>query len=170
MNSAAEDSGNLVDGGAHPDQYRFYAVAGTPHVSDPLVPLFSNQTTPASWIPALRAHFLQAHRWVRNRVAPPPSSGVDDGPHLPFVASARPCSTGFLGSYDNVKTITELGFASHQAYAKAFNAAVDAYARAGSILSDEASEMMRRARLCPPLTYTETYRDHYGRFVALTPC
>ena len=77
---------------------------------------------------------------------------------------------GFLGSYNNVKTITELGFASHQAYAKAFNAAVDAYARAGSILSDEASEMRRRARLCPPLTYTETYRDHYGRFVALTPC
>jgi hypothetical protein len=47
---------------------------------------------------------------------------------------------------------------------------VEAYARAGSILRDEASEMMRRASLCPPLTYTETYRDHYGRFVALTPC
>jgi Alpha/beta hydrolase domain len=171
VNSAAEDSGNLVDSGAHPDQYRFYAVAGTPHVSDPLVPLFSNQTTPASWIPALRAHFLQAHRWVRNRVAPPPSSGVDDGPRLPFVALGEAVyHPGFLGSYDNVKTITELGFASHRAYAKAFNAAVDAYARAGSILSDEASEMRRRASLCPPLTYTETYRDHYERFVAIAPC
>jgi hypothetical protein len=38
------------------------------------------QTAPASWIPALRAHFLQAHRWVRNRLAPPPSSTVDHGP------------------------------------------------------------------------------------------
>jgi hypothetical protein len=171
VNSAADDSGNLVDSGAHPDQYRFYAVAGTPHVSDPLVPLFSNQTTPASWIPALRAHFLQAHRWVRNRVAPPPSSGVDDGPRLPFVALGEAeYHPGFLGSYDNVKTTTELGFASHRAYAKAFSTAVDAYARAGSILPDEASEMRRRASLCPPLTYTETYRDHYGRFVALTPC
>jgi hypothetical protein len=171
VNSGAEDSGNLVDSGAHPDQYRFYAVAGTPHVSDPLVPLFSNQTTPASWIPALRAQFLQAHRWVRNRVAPPPSSGVDDGPHLPFVALGEAVfHPGFLGSYDNVKTITELGFASHRAYAKVFNAAVDAYARAGSILSDEASEMRRRASLCPPLTYTETYRDHYERFVAIAPC
>ncbi len=171
VNSAADDSSNLIDSGAHPDQYRFYAVAGTPHVSDPLVPLFSNQTTPASWIPALRAHFLQAHRWVRNRVAPPPSSGVDDGPRLPFVELGEAVfHSGFLGSYDNVKTINQLGFGTHRAYAKAFNAAVDAYARAGSILPDEASEMMRRASLCPPLTYTETYRDHYGRFVALTPC
>lgn len=171
VNSAAEDSGNLVDSGAHPDQYRFYAVAGTPHVSDPLVPLFSNQTTPASWIPALRAHFLQAHRWVRNRVAPPPSSGVDDGPRLPFVALGEAVfHPGFLGSYDNVKTIIQLGFSTHRAYAKGFSAAVDAYARAGSILPDEAAEMMRRASLCPPLTYTETYRDHYERFVAIAPC
>jgi hypothetical protein len=171
VNSASEDSGNLVDSGAHPDQYRFYAVAGTPHVSDPLVPLFSNQTTPASWIPALRAHFLQAHRWVRNRVAPPPSSTVEDGPRLPFIELGEAVfHTGFLGSYDNVKTTAELGFPTHRAYTKAFNAAVDAYARAGSILPEEASEMMRRASLCPPLTYTETYRDHYGRFVALTPC
>jgi hypothetical protein len=171
VNSASEDSSNLVDSGAHPDQYRFYAVAGTPHVSDPLVPLFSNETTPASWIPALRAHFLQAHRWVRNRVAPPPSSGVDDGPRLPFVELGEAVfHPGFLGSYDHVKTIIQLGFATHRAYAKAFNAAVDAYARAGSILPDEASEMMRRASLCPPLTYTETYRDHYARFVAITPC
>jgi hypothetical protein len=171
VNSAADDSSNLIDSGAHPDQYRFYAVAGTPHVSDPLRPLFSNETTPASWIPALRAHFLQAHRWVRNRVAPPPSSTVDHGPRLPFVELGEAVfHTGFLGSYDNVKTITQLGFATHRAYTKAFNTAVDAYARAGSILPDEASEMMRRASLCPPLTYTETYRDHYGRFVALTPC
>jgi hypothetical protein len=171
VNSATEDSGNLIDSGAHPDQYRFYAVAGTPHVSDPLVPLFSNQTTPASWIPALRAHFLQAHRWVRNQVAPPPSSGVDDGPRLPFVELGEAVfHPGFLGSYDNVKTINQLGFATHRVYAKAFNAAVDAYARAGSILPDEASEMMRRASLCPPLTYTQTYRDHYARFVAITPC
>jgi Alpha/beta hydrolase domain len=171
VNSAADDSSNLIDSGAHPDQYRFYAVAGTPHVSDPLRPLFSNETTPASWIPALRAHFLQAHRWVRNRVAPLPSSGVDDGPHLPFVELGEAVfHPGFLGSYDNVKTIDQLGFATHRAYTKAFNTAVDAYARAGSILPDEASEMRRRASLCPPLTYTETYRDHYGRFVVLTPC
>ena len=171
VNSAAEDSGNLVDSGAHPDQYRFYAVAGTPHVSDPLVPFFSNHTTPASWIPAVRAHFLQANRWVRNRVAPPPSRGIDDGPHLPFVALGEAVfHPGFLGSYDNVRTITELGFGTHRAYLQAFNAAVDTYVRSGAISRDEARDMKLRASLCPPLTYTETYRDHYDRFVALTPC
>lgn len=172
VNSAAEDSANLVAGGAHPDRYRFYAVAGTPHVADPLVPLFSNRTTPASWLPALRAHFLQAHRWVRNGVAPPASSAVgDDVPGLPFIELGEATfRTGFLGSYDHVKTVAELGFPTHRAYAKAFNAAVDAHTRAGSISSAEASQMKRRATLCPPLTYTQTYRDHYDRFVAIAPC
>jgi len=172
VNSAAEDPTNLVDGGAHPAQYRFYAVASTPHVSDPLVPLFSNRTTPASWLPALRAHFLQAHRWIRNGVAPPVSRAIDaDVPGLPFVELGEAqFHTGFLGSYEQVKTVTELGFPTHRAYVKAFNAAVDAHTRAGSISSNEASEMKRRANVCPPLTYTQTYRDHYDRFVAITPC
>jgi len=30
--------------------------------------------------------------------------------------------------------------------------------------------MLARAALCAPLTYTETYRDHYDAFVAITPC
>lgn len=172
VNSAADDSTSLVDAGANPGQYRFYAVASTPHVSDPLVPLFSNRTTPASWLPALRAHFLQAHHWVRNGVAPPVSRAIDDDvPGLPFVELGEAqFHTGFLGSYEQVKTVTELGFPTHRAYVKAFNAAVDAHTRAGSILSNEASEMKRRANLCAPLTYTQTYRDHYDRFVAITPC
>lgn len=172
VNSATEDSTNLLGGDANQDRYRFYAVAGTPHVSDPLVPFFSNRTTPASWLPALRAHFLQAHRWIRNGVAPPTSSMVDDDVSgLPFVEFGEATfHTGFLGSYDQVKSVTELGFPTHRAYVKAFNAAVDANTRAGSISSDEASEMKRRANLCPPLTYTQTYRDHYDRFVAIRPC
>jgi hypothetical protein len=172
VNSAAEASETLEDTGANPDDYRFYAVAGTPHVPDPLVPLFSNETTPASWIPALRAHFLQAHRWVRQGDPPPPSHAIgDDGPELPIVELGEAgFSTGFLGTYDGVKTITELGFGTHAAYLRAFNAAVDAYAGAGSILRSEASEMKQRAALCPPRTYTETYRDRYAQFVSITAC
>ena len=172
VNSAFESSAGLEDTGANPDRYRFYAVAGTPHVPDPLTPLFSNETTPASWVPALRTHFLQAHRWVRQGDAPPASSAIGgEGPELPIVELGEAVfSTGFLGTYDGVKTVAELGFGSHAAYLRAFGAAVDAYARAGSILRADASEMKQRAALCPPLTYTATYRDHYADFVAITTC
>jgi hypothetical protein len=172
VNSAAEASDALEDTGANPDDYRFYAVAGTPHVPDPLVPLFSNETTPASWTPALRAHFLQAHRWVRQGDPPAPSSAIgDDGAELPIVELGEAVfSTGFLGTYDAVKTIAGLGFGNHAAYLRAFNGAVDRYATAGSLLRSDASEMKQRAALCPPLTYTETYRDHYAQFVSITAC
>ena len=29
--------------------------------------------------------------------------------------------------------------------------------------------MRNRAQLCPPLTFTETYRDHYDDFVSTQP-
>ena len=67
-------STDLVDRGGVPGQYRFYAVAGTPHLSDPLAPHPANSTTPASWQPALRAHFLQGDKWVRAGKAPVPST------------------------------------------------------------------------------------------------
>ena len=74
----SEDEGtsaNLVDRGIARRQYRFYAVAGTAHVFDPLiVPFFSNGTSPASYQPELRAHFLQGDLWVRQDKAPPPST------------------------------------------------------------------------------------------------
>jgi hypothetical protein len=67
VNSEAEDSATLLDRGVAPGRYRFYAVAGSPHVPDHLeIPSFATRTTPASWEPALRAHFLQADRWVRH--------------------------------------------------------------------------------------------------------
>jgi hypothetical protein len=64
VNSEAEwfDGRALEDRSATPDHYRFFIVPGTPHVPDPLCPgLFSNESTPASWQPALRAHFLKGH-------------------------------------------------------------------------------------------------------------
>ena len=64
LNSEFDKPGELVDRGVAGNQYRFYAVAGTPHVSDHLeVPSFSSRSTPASFDFALRAHFLQGDRW-----------------------------------------------------------------------------------------------------------
>jgi hypothetical protein len=195
VNSEADAPGNLVDRGVAPNQYRFYAVAGTPHIPDLLdIPFFTRQSTPASWLPALRAHFMQADRWVRKGTPPPVSyhlkmtadnqierdangnaitlnTSGQAVPRLPFIelGEAR-FLTGFTGSYDSVKSVADLGFSSHTAYLKAFKDKVAAYLAAGYIRPEEAAAMRDRAGLCPPLTFTETYRDHYDDFVAIQRC
>ncbi|MGA5065250.1 alpha/beta hydrolase domain-containing protein [Streptomyces exfoliatus] len=199
VNSEADDSTNLTDRGIVTHRYRFYVVAGSPHIPDPLdaplnVPFPVRGTTPASFVPALRAHFLQGHKWVRKGSPPPMSTQLRTAgdntivrdangnaitedrtgrlvPRLPFVelGEAR-FITGFTGSYDNVRTVQQLGFSSHRAYAKAFENKLRDYRKAGFILQQDARDMSRRASLCPPSTFTETYRDHYAEFVAIRPC
>lgn len=195
VESEADVSGNLVDRGVAPNQYRMYAVAGTPHVTDHLeIPSLASESTPASYEPALRAHFLQGDLWVRTGRRPPPSYQFKPSrgnaierdrngnaitvtrsgqrvPRLPFIelGEAR-FITGFTGSYDNVKTIAELGFRTHAAYLTSFSDKLADYAAAGYIRPEEAAAMRARAALCPRLTYTETYRDHYDSFVAITRC
>jgi hypothetical protein len=195
VNSELEGaSTNYVDRGVALNQYRFYAVAGTPHVSDLLVPYFTNETTPASYQPALRAHFLEGDSWVRGGKEPPESTHLktSDGmtvdrdgngnaitvnakgknvPRLPILelGEAR-FVTGFTGSYDNVKTSTALGFKSHDEYLKAFQKKVADYMNAGYMIQEDANAMLSRAALCAPLTYTETYRKYYDNFTAITPC
>lgn len=204
VNSEADDSTTLLDRGVAPKRYRFYVVAGSPHIPDPLdapldLPFPVRRSTPATFVPALRAHFLQGHDWVRRdwerRGSEPPTSTrlrtlngntiardangnavTEDRTgrrvsRLPFIelGEARFIS-GFVGSYQNVRTVEQLGFTSHRAYAKAFAAKVRAYERARYILPEDADVMRRRATLCPPSTFTETYRDHYPEFVAVRPC
>jgi hypothetical protein len=194
VDSEDDSPAGLTDLGTVPDQYRFFVVAGTPHVPDPLdVTFFSNRTTPATYEPALRAHFLQGHRWVQHGPPPPPSTqlrtskgnkidrdangnaiSVDAGgpvPRLPIIeiGEARFIS-GFVGSYDGVKSIQDLGFASHHKYVKALADKLADYVKAGYMINEDATAMRERAALCPPLTFTETYRDHYDAFTAIVPC
>ena len=75
-----------------------------------------------------------------------------------------------LGRYDSVKTIADLGFKSHDEYLKAFEKTLTHYVKAGYMLGEDEDAMRRRAALCPPLTFTETYRDHYDAFTAIVPC
>ncbi|UYQ66368.1 alpha/beta hydrolase domain-containing protein [Streptomyces peucetius] len=199
VNSEADDPANLTDRGIATKRYRFYVVAGSPHIPDPLdapldVPFPVRGSTPASFVPALRAHFLQGHDWVRKGSPPPTSTQLrtlsdetivrdtngnaitEDRkgrrvPRLPFVelGEAR-FLTGFIGSYDNVRTVQQLGFSSHRAYVRTFADRLRDYQRAGFILREDARDMFRRARLCAPSTFTETHRDHYTAFVAIQPC
>ena len=78
--------------------------------------------------------------------------------------------SGFVGSYDGVKSIQDLGFASHHTYVRAFEDKLADYVKVGYILKTDADAMGCRAALCAPLTFTETYRDHYDAFTAIVPC
>lgn len=196
VNSESEGaSASFVDRGVTPDQYRFYATAGTPHIPDYLeVPFFTSKSTPASYQPELRAHFLQGHNWVLHGTQPPQSNHLktlDDGtldrdvngnaitvdvngqivPRLPFIELGEGhFITGFAGSYEDVKTIEALGFKSHNAYLQMFGKKVADYVKAGYMLQEDADAMLLRAAMCPPLTFTEMYRDHYDAFTAIIPC
>jgi hypothetical protein len=69
-----------------------------------------------------------------------------------------------------VKTIAELGFNSQDDYLKAFGDKLAAYVKAFDIPKEDADAMRSRAALCPALTFTQTYRDHYDEFAAIRPC
>jgi hypothetical protein len=199
VNSEGEGASSmLVDRGVAPGSYRFYAVAGTPHLPDYLVPYpLGNMTSPASFLPELRAHFLQGHIWATRGTAPPASTHLltTDGETLARDANGNTISVdatgrrvprlpsvelgeahfftdefGFLGIYDTVRTISELGLAPHRRYVTAFEDKLRNYANAGSILPEDADAMRRRAALCPPLTFTQAYRSQYDNFVAINPC
>jgi alpha/beta hydrolase family protein len=189
-----EPSVNLRDRGVAPDRYRFYQVAGAPHVSDFLDPPdFWSTTTPASYQPELRAHFIQGHLWVTEGKSPPPSthlltdggglvrdangnSIVVDGrgkrvPRLPFVELGEASYFGddFIGSYDQVKSFSQLGFTA-ATYLKAFDKKLNEYVKAMGILDEDARAMHCRAALDPSRTFTESYRDDYAAFVDAAAC
>jgi len=80
--------------------YRWYAVAGGPHIPDnpltrtvfneepppphpgfnpPAPPLIAG-TTPLNWVPFIKALFVAGHEWVSNRTQPPASAVLKVGP------------------------------------------------------------------------------------------
>lgn len=195
LNSEADAPAGLIDRGGFPNQYRYYAVAGAGHIPDFLgIPFFTNTSTPASYLPELRAHFLQGDVWVKGGKLPPPSTHLKtaaDGslvrdpsgnaisvdakeksvPRLPFVELGEAHFVAdFVGSYENVKNIQALGLNDYPGYLKAFDKALKDYLKAGYILQEDADAMSRRASLCSGQTFTEAYRDHYDAFVAMTSC
>lgn len=184
------------DRGGSPGLYRSYFVPGSPHVPDPLCPLFSNRDTPASWTPELRARFAQGDAWVKTGAPPPPStrlattsSGdidrdangnallVDTSGHLvtrlPFVELGEATFvTGFVGAYQPQPppSIQQLGYSTHADYLAAFDGAVADQLSAGSLLPEDAQVLRDRARLAAPATYTENYFARYEDFRSSEPC
>jgi hypothetical protein len=187
---AAEDRGGI------PELYRSYFVPGSPHVPDPLCPLFTNKDTPPSWTPELRARFAQGDAWVRTGAPPPPStrlattsSGNIDReangnallvdstgqpvPRLPFVELGEATFVaGFLGDYQPQPppAIQQLGYSTHAEYLAAFDGAVADQLSAGSLLPEDAQALRDRARLAPPATDTENYFARYEHFRSGETC
>jgi len=184
----------LEDDGTTPGNYRHYAVPGAAHVSDPLIP-GGLPSSPASYIPELRAHFWQMHQWAGRGGRTPPGStefarnasgaiardaagnaltvGLDGAaaPRAPHVELGEAVYlTGFIGNYVNVRSLADLGFASFGEYLTAFTHAAEAYKHAGLLLEEDEADMFARASLCPGSTYTENYRDRYAQFVAIDYC
>ena len=197
LNSEFEWSGSraLEDRGTTPNHYRFFIVPGTPHVPDLLCSgFFANRSTPASWQPALRAHFLQGHEWVTRGNAPPMSTrlATADGdaeiardsnenallvditgvsaPRLPFVELGEAkFITGFLGTYEPQPppTIEQLGFSRFSEYLAAFEEALNAQVQASYMLKEDANVLLERAGLSPPATratFTHNYFARYDEF------
>jgi hypothetical protein len=172
------DARAAEDRGGSPGLYRSYFVAGTPHIPDPLWSFFSNETTPASWKPELRARFVQGNAWVRTGAPPPPSTRLattssgdierdSNGnavlvditgqpvPRLPFVELGEATFvTGFLGTYQPQPppSIQELGYGAHSEYLAEFDGAVANQLSAGSLLPADAQSLRDRAgsRRRPP--------------------
>jgi hypothetical protein len=184
------------DRGGSPGLYRSYFVPGTPHIPDPLCSFFSNETTPASWKPELRARFVQGNAWVRTGAPPPPSTRLattssgeierdSNGnavlvditgqpvPRLPFVELGEATFvTGFLGTYQPQPppSIQELGYSTHSEYLAAFDGAIANQLSAGSLLPADAQSLRDRARLAPPAAFTENYFASYEDFRSSQPC
>jgi hypothetical protein len=91
LNSEADEI--FTEGGLHDDipeirdQYRYYFVPGTAHISETIAcssdgnGVEADGKTPASYHPELRARFLQGHRWVKaSKHAPYPSTQPADPP------------------------------------------------------------------------------------------
>jgi hypothetical protein len=206
IDSEAEMTRLGVDRGVAPDQFRLNVTAGTPHpcdTGDGWSP--NNGNNPLCYFEATHALFLAGDKWVRNGLAPPPStrfprdnsldgSTVWDGNWNDILRDAngnalvvdtqgnrvpRPPPvelgearfiTGFPGDYTNVMTLAQLGFASSREYERAFEAKMQDVIRAGLATEEDAKLQITRSKLCPGLTYTQVYRDHYANFFSLTPC
>ena len=188
-------AGLLEDDGSTPGRYRHYSVPSSAHVPDALLP-GGFPTSPASYLPELRARFWQLHRWASPaNKAPPASTRFDrdasgaiardgmgnalvvaiDGrraPRAPHVELGEATYlSGFFGNFVNVRSIGSPGFfATFDAYLTAFLHAAEDYKHAGALLEEDEADMFMRAGMCPGSTFTENYRDRYGQFVALEPC
>ncbi|HEX8139663.1 MAG TPA: alpha/beta hydrolase domain-containing protein [Pyrinomonadaceae bacterium] len=142
-------------------------------------------TTPIDWIPFLKAIFVAGDRWCTANIEPPPSTrplvapyggiardskgnGIGGLQHpalklgeARFVASElrQPGNWRLFGAYYDIKSIGSPDFfPSIGPYLRVFERAVDDLGRAGFLLKEDQIDLINKARMRLPYTFTQNYQ------------
>jgi Alpha/beta hydrolase domain len=169
--------------------YRYYHIAGGPHIPDALLTrrVFNGQplpniagTTPINWLLFARGLFKSGDKWIRNGKRPPRSATfrlnaqdqiVRDDRHNALGGIRHPAlelrEARFIASpgrngedrFGDYRNPRQLTANEFPVYVKSFIQTTDALYDAGYLLGHGRNRLHREAQLKAPNTYTLSYRE-----------
>lgn len=168
--------------------YRYYAIAGGPHIPDAALtrPGFDGDplpsiagTTPINWLLFARALFKAGDRWVRNNRQPPRSATLQLNSRGEIMRDERQNALGGIrhpavelgearfiaspgrngfGLFGDYRNPRQLTDGEFPEYLRSFTRVTNALFDAGYLLANGRDRLIREAQLSPPNTYTLNYR------------
>lgn len=187
LNTEAEFDRRAVPNPDFP-AYRYYAIAGGPHIPDALLTrrVFNGQplppiagTTPINWLLFARGLFKSGDEWIRNGKRPPRNATfrlnaqgeiVRDERHNALGGIRHPAlelgEARFIASpgrngvdlFGDYRNPRQLSDREFPVYVKSFMQAADTLFDAGYLLEAGRRRLHREAQLKAPNTYTLNYR------------
>jgi len=187
LNTEADFDRHAVPNGN--PKYRYYAIAGGPHIPDAMLTrkVFTGQgppaiagTTPINWLLFARALFKAGDQWIRNSKQPPPNATFKFNSRGEIERDERLNALGgirhpaielgearFIASFDrngwdlfgDYRKPKQLTDGEFPGYLRSFTRATDALRDAGYLLPGGHARLIREVQLSPPNTYTLNYRD-----------
>lgn len=188
VNTEADFDARAIPNPAFP-AYRYYAIAGGPHIPDAKLTraVFTGQplpaiagTTPINWLHFARALFQAGDLWIRNGKQPPPNATFQLGPNGEILRDDRQNALGgirhpalklrearFIASLDrngwdlfgDYRDPRQLTPAEFPEYVRSFKRATDALFDAGYLLDRGRDRLHQQCQLKPNNTFTLNYRD-----------
>ena len=169
--------------------YRYYAIAGGPHIPDARQTrqVFTGEPlpaiagiTPINWLPIARALFKAGDKWIRDGKQLPPNATFRLNAGGEIVRDERQNALGgirhpavelgegrFIASVDRngwdlfggYRNPRQLTAVEYSAYVRSFKQKTDALFDAGYLLERGRDRLHRHAQLKPNNTYTLNYRE-----------